>query len=112
LRTDFESLTKCLHAFHYMERLVDLGQPDEHLYLLAREYLELSDVLTGLHARGAFRLITEAFLLQLFSELGYHIEVNRDAGTGEKLVSGGAYLFSPSAGGVIGAASGGDASAV
>ncbi len=112
LRTDFDSLTKSLRAFHYLERLVDLGEPDERLYLLASEYLELADVFSGLHARDAFRLITEAFLLQLFSELGYHIEAARDAATGAALAPGGTYLFSPSAGGVIVAAGGGDPAAV
>ncbi len=112
LRTDFEALTRSLRAFHYLERLVDLGEPDERLYLLGREYLEIADVLAGLKAGGASRLITEAFLLQAFSELGYHIEAHRDAGTGGPLASGGTYLFSPSAGGVMDAGTGSDPAAV
>ncbi|OGI21860.1 MAG: DNA repair protein RecO [Candidatus Moranbacteria bacterium RIFCSPHIGHO2_01_FULL_55_24] len=102
LRKDYDTLLRVLQAFASLERLVDLEEPDQELFSLAEEYLLLADGLAGKEDWTAIRLLTQAFLFQMFARLGYRIETSTCAASGRRLKSGEVHYFSPGAGGVIG----------
>ncbi|MEI9966678.1 MAG: DNA repair protein RecO [Candidatus Moraniibacteriota bacterium] len=59
LRSDFDGLRRALEALAFLERLVDLDEPDEETFFLTVEYLQLADMLSALKNEHSVRLVTK-----------------------------------------------------
>lgn len=101
VRTDYEILRRVLQAVSWFERLVDVDEPDPELFQHLREYIALADGLAEEEKILEFRLLTQAFLFQVFARLGYQIETGVSALSGERLRAGERHFFSPKAGGML-----------
>lgn len=101
LRNDLDILKRVLEAVAIFERLVGWEQPDHRLFLLLETYLDLANILAKEEKRDKVLLLTEGFLFQLFSHLGYEVETGICTVSGKRLSPGERHFFSPSAGGVV-----------
>ena len=99
IREDFSTLSLALGTIAAFEGIVGLEQPDPTLFSLLYEYLKLLDHVAGDTERSA--LLTEAFFVKFLDELGYRIEAESCAISGEALNHGGRCFFSPMAGGIV-----------
>lgn len=101
LRQSLDILQRVLQVIHSVERLVDWEEKDKELFELLLTYLTLGNDLARAGEKEKFFLLSEAFLIQLFSHLGYRIETAVCSISGEKLTPGERHFFSPGAGGVV-----------
>ncbi len=101
LRGDYEALLSVSQNMSILERFVDMDESDEELYDLMTQYLEEGERLVNEGQKERMRLLSQVFLFQLFSHLGYHIEAETSVHSGQRLVQGERHFFSPRAGGVI-----------
>lgn len=101
LRTDIDILKRVLDTVNVFDRLVGFDEPDVELFQLLHIYLVLANDLAKEGKKEKILLLTEGFLFQLFSHLGYRIETGVCAVSGEKLRPGERHFFSPSAGGIL-----------
>jgi DNA repair protein RecO (recombination protein O) len=101
VRSDLDILKRVLETVSIFERLVGLEEKDPELFALLSQYLELVNDLAQEGKKEKVLLISEAFLFQLFSHLGYEIETGACVVSGEKLAQGERHFFSPSAGGML-----------
>lgn len=101
LRTDHDILKRVLDAAGMFERLVDWEERDPELYDLLSSFLLLADEAARKQKKEKVYLLSEAFLFQVFSHLGYRIETAVCARSGERLRTGEQYFFSPSEGGIL-----------
>lgn len=101
IKSDEAALGSVFAAVHSFERLVDFEEKDEDLFMLLRSYLTAVDALSGADRQAKTNLVTQGFLFQLLSHLGYHLEMRRCAVSGEALSAEKRYYFSPDAGGVV-----------
>jgi DNA repair protein RecO (recombination protein O) len=99
IRSDFTTLSLALVAAAEFDSIVGLEQPDPALFALFQEYLSLLDGAAGNGA--ATTLLTEAFFVKLLDELGYRIEADACAVSGNVLGKGSRCFFSPAAGGIV-----------
>lgn len=85
-----------------VDRLVELGEKDETLFALLKQYVEGAEALaTHLVSEHQSRLLTEAAYYQLFAHLGYELELTRCAHSGEVLKQGERFFISFEAGGIV-----------
>lgn len=101
IKSDEAMLKQVFDAIASFERLVDFEEKDEEMFGLLRSYLMTVNALEGEKKQEKGRIVTQGFLFQLLSHLGYHLEMRRCAISGEALSSSSRYLFSPDIGGVI-----------
>jgi len=101
LRMNGDVLKRVLEIVHLFERLIDWDESDEKLFNLLALYLKTVDSLTRKNEKEKVYLVTEGFLVQMFSQIGYMIETNQCVVSGNKLEKGKKYFFSPSAGGIV-----------
>lgn len=101
LRSDYETLLSVSQSVSILEKFVDMEEPDEALFLLLKTYLTEVDQLVATKKENQVRLLSQVFLLQLFSHLGYHIETAVCVQSGERLKPGERHFFSPKAGGIL-----------
>ncbi|NTW13495.1 MAG: DNA repair protein RecO [Candidatus Moranbacteria bacterium] len=101
LRGEYETLSTGLDTASVFDRLVGLEQPDERLFFMLSEYLSLLDGLVHEGKMPLTPLLTEAFFIRLFDELGYRIEADACAASGGPLSSGNRCFFSPEMGGIV-----------
>lgn len=111
IRTDADTLRRVLDTMNVFERLVGWDESDPELFRLLLEYLMLADGLAHRGKRDKIELLSEGFLFRLYAHLGYRIETNVCALSGEKLRSGERHFFSPGQGGVLSGEHHGDSSA-
>ena len=69
--------------------------------MLLQSYLTAVNILTSDGRQEKARIVTQGFLFQLLSHLGYHLEMHACAVSGEALSIHSNYFFSPEAGGVV-----------
>ena len=102
LKQDVRSLTQVFDAMKIFDRMVGGEERDAGLFDLVREYLESMDR-SILESRGmvARRVLTQAFLFQVFAKLGYRLETSRSLATGERLRSDQRYGLSVAEGGLV-----------
>jgi len=85
-----------------VDRLVELEERDEDLFILLQNYLETTEELATLSTNSIhMRLLTEAAYYQLFIHLGYQFELTRSAISHERLRPGGRFFLSFEVGGII-----------
>jgi DNA repair protein RecO (recombination protein O) len=101
LRKNYEILLHVSQSMSLFESFVDMDEPDSDLYLLIREYLVEANRLAQEDNLMSVRLLTQGFLFQVFTHLGYHIETLASVHSGDRLTQGEKHFFSPEAGGVI-----------
>lgn len=101
IREDLDILKRVLEAVHVFERLVGWEEKDEKLFVLLGEYLTVADDLARENKKEKVFLVTEGFLFQLFSHLGYEIATGACVVSGKRLAAGERHFFSPSAGGIV-----------
>jgi DNA repair protein RecO (recombination protein O) len=101
LREQYEILLLVSQCLSILEKFVDMEEPDEALFGLTREYLIQANTLAQENKPERIRLLSQVFLFQLFSHLGYHIETHMSVQSGAKLIQGQRHFFSPQAGGVL-----------
>ncbi len=101
LRNDLDVLKRVLEAVAIFERLVGWEEQDEILFGLLSKYLAVANELAKEKKNEKVLLVTEGFLFQLFSHLGYGIETGACVVSGKKLILGEKHFFSPSAGGML-----------
>lgn len=101
LRGEYETLSTGLDTAAVFDRLVGLEEPDEKLFFMLSEYLSLLDALAREERVSLVPLLTEAFLIRLFDELGYRIEADACAVSGGPLGPGSRCYFSPEMGGIV-----------
>ncbi len=101
LRGDFDILHRVLGNMSVFERLVGWDEPDPELHQLLSGYLLLADRLALDGKKEKVFLLSEGFLFQFFSHLGYRIETGICAVSGERLRTGERHFFSPSQGGML-----------
>ncbi len=101
LRGDLETLKRVLEAVSVFERLVGWEEKDPILFELLGKYLDIVNELAKEKKTDKVLLLTEGFLFQLFSHLGYEIETGACVVSGKKLTQGERHFFSPSAGGML-----------
>lgn len=101
LRQNYEVLLHISKSMSLFESFVDMDEPDEALFELIREYLVEANRLALADDLMSVRLLTQGFLFQVFTHLGYHIETSVSVHSGDKLTQGERHFFSPQAGGVI-----------
>jgi DNA repair protein RecO (recombination protein O) len=99
IRSDYTTLSLALAAAAEFDSVVGLEQPDPALFSLFHEYLSLLDGVAGNGA--ATTLLTEAFFVKFLDELGYRIEADTCAVSGNTLGRGSRCFFSPAAGGIV-----------
>ena len=102
LRGGYETLRIALDTLAVFDRLVGLEEPDTRIFEMTHEYLGLLDALS-LHGADDQRaaLLSEAFLVKLLERLGYRIEADACAVSGDRFHSGAQCFFSPEAGGIV-----------
>lgn len=101
LRQNYEALLYVSQSMSLFESFVDMDESDESLFELIREYLGEANKLAKESDLLSIRLLTQGFLFQVFTHLGYHIEAGTSVHSGERLTQGARHFFSPQAGGVI-----------
>lgn len=101
LREEYEILLMVSQCLSILEKFVDMEEPDEALFTLSKEYLTQANTLAEEGKAERVRLLSQVFLFQLFSHLGYHIETHMSVQSGVKLKAGERHFFSPKAGGVL-----------
>jgi DNA repair protein RecO (recombination protein O) len=101
LRNDYDRLLSVSQSLAILEKFVDMEEPDVALFGLAENYLTLANQLAEEEKTERVRLLSQIFLFQLFSHLGYHIETHTSVQSGVKLKAGERHFFSPRAGGVL-----------
>jgi len=101
LRNDFETLRRVLEVLGIFERLVGFEEKDKTLFDLLDSFLEITNELARDKKHDKVLLLSEGFLFQLFSHLGYEIETSVCVMSGQKLTQGERHFFSPSAGGIL-----------
>lgn len=101
IKSDESVLSMVFEAINSFERLVDMEEKDEDLFVLLRSYLSTVDALVQDGKQEKVAIVTQGFLFQFLSHLGYHLEMRSCAVSGEALSSSSRYCFSPDAGGVI-----------
>lgn len=100
-RGDFSRLSAVLEALVSFDTLVGLEEKDETLFNLLTLFLATGEKLTKDQPVPHIPLLVEAFHFQLFTRLGYGLELTRCTVTSEKLRSGERLALSPSAGGAV-----------
>ncbi|NTW15580.1 MAG: DNA repair protein RecO [Candidatus Moranbacteria bacterium] len=102
IRADFAALSLALSTVAEFDAVVGLEQPDEELFSLLLEYLSLLDEVVGNGSdTSVTTLLTEAFFVKFLDILGYRIEAEACAVSGDRVRSGERCFFSPSAGGIV-----------
>lgn len=101
IRADYETLRVAIDTVAVFDRLVGLEHPDPELFDALREYLLLLDALARSGESSKAVLLSEAFLIRLLDTLGYRIEADSCAVSGERIGAGSRCFFSPEAGGIV-----------
>lgn len=83
-----------------LDRLIELEEKDEALFMLLKNYLDTVESLSR-DSSSMIRLLTEAAYYQLFAHLGYSLELRQCSVSGEKLNQGERFFLSFEAGGVV-----------
>ncbi|HBO17168.1 MAG: repair protein RecO protein [Candidatus Moranbacteria bacterium GW2011_GWE2_35_2-] len=99
IKNNFELLEKVFQVIGIFGRLMEDEQKDEEAFFLLAQYLKMMNEKNG-DDFLRFRIITQGFLHQLFSLLGYQLEISGCAVCREKIKAGGNF-FSMSCGGVV-----------
>lgn len=100
LKNNSVALSIVLGAVRMFERLVDVNERDEALFMILEDFLDTADRLVGAELADRTELLAQAFLFQTLGRLGYRIEAQRSVMTGVTLVAGGRYCFRFDEGGV------------
>jgi DNA repair protein RecO (recombination protein O) len=101
IRADYETLRIALDTVAVFDRLIGLEEPDAGIFDALSEYLMLLDEVAARGEEGKATLLSEAFLVRLLDMLGYRIEADACAVSGDRVRSGERCFFSPSAGGIV-----------
>lgn len=101
VRQEYSILLSVSQSLSILEKFVEMEECDEALFDLAREYLAEANALAEEDKQERVRLLSQVFLFQLFSHLGYHIETHASVQSGMRLHKGEQHFFSPRAGGVL-----------
>jgi DNA repair protein RecO (recombination protein O) len=102
LKQNTLALTQVFDALKIFDRMVGGEERDVKLFDLVREYLEAIEQ-SLIESKDAVvrRLLTQAFLFQVFSRLGYRLETARSLATGEVLRVDQRYGLSVAEGGLV-----------
>lgn len=85
-----------------VDRLVEAEERDEAVYELLAQFLKEAEQLSGTpEGESMIHLLTESAYYQLFTLLGYRLELNRCVKSHERLQSGERFFLSFEAGGVV-----------
>jgi DNA repair protein RecO (recombination protein O) len=101
IKSDEAVLKQVFEAITFFERLIDFEEKDEELFSLLQSYLMTVNALAQKAKQEKVKIVTQGFLFQLLSHLGYHLEMRFCVMSGEPLSASERYYFSPDAGGVI-----------
>lgn len=101
IRADYDTLRIAIDTLAAFDRLVGLEEPDATLFDMLLEYLSLLDGLAEKGEGSRVALISEAFLVRLLDILGYRIQADACAVSGDRFFSGTRCFFSPEAGGIV-----------
>jgi DNA repair protein RecO (recombination protein O) len=94
----YQSLLATLERVHY---LTETDHADEEVFDLLLEFLTLGETLVKEEKKEKFFFLNQAFLLKLYSALGYTLRTSKCLASGEKLAAEKKYFFCPSEGGFI-----------
>ncbi len=102
LHLSYEAIREVTRFFSDVDRLVEPEEKDEALFMLLKIYLELVEqtVTLGKESRQV-KLLTEATYYQLFSLLGYQLELAECSVSHERLRKGERFFISFEVGGII-----------
>ncbi len=101
VRGEYTMLLSVSQSIAILEKFVEIEEADVALFDLAKEYLVEANTLAQENKQERVRLLSQVFLFQLFSHLGYHIETHASVQSGTRLHQGERHFFSPRAGGVL-----------
>lgn len=101
VRGEYTMLLSVSQSIAILEKFVEIEEADVALFDLAKEYLVEANTLAQENKQERVRLLSQVFLFQLFSHLGYHIETHASVQSGARLHQGERHFFSPRAGGVL-----------
>jgi len=87
IKESYEILQNIFLAVDRFDRMVDLEQTDKELFELLRNFLKLQDNCAKEHKQELSNLLTQAFLFQLISSLGYTFEVKKCVYCGNSISS-------------------------
>lgn len=102
IHLSYEAIREVTRFFVDVDRLVEVEEKDEKLFLLLKTYLEGAERITreGKEARQ-MRLLTEATYYQLFALLGYQLELGQCVVSHERLQQGQRFFVSFEVGGIV-----------
>ncbi len=100
IRKHPETIFSILKTIGSVEKQVGFEERDEYLFSLLEKFLLLANTMS-VSRPEKIPLLVEAFLVQFLDHLGYRIEANVCAASGERLSETDRLFFSPSAGGVV-----------
>jgi recombinational DNA repair protein (RecF pathway) len=101
LKADMETLSIVLDTLRIFERIVGPAERDMDIYDRLQGFLEQTEHRVSEHDPLRILLLAQAFLLQTLARLGYHLELSQSMLTGEPLMRGQRYGFSPAEGGFV-----------
>lgn len=101
IKSDVSALKQVFEVVALFEKLVDFEEKDAELFDLLRSYLTTMNTLAQERKQEKICVVTQCFLFQLLSHLGYHLEMQCCVISNEPLLASKHYYFSPDAGGVI-----------
>ncbi|MEI8103924.1 MAG: DNA repair protein RecO [Candidatus Moraniibacteriota bacterium] len=102
LKGDADGLAMVFDAMKVFDRMVGGEERDAKLFDLVRDYLEAMELsIIEKKERTVRRILTQAFLFQVFARLGYRLETAVSLATGEPLRASERYGLSIAEGGLI-----------
>ncbi len=99
IRSNFETIAAVFEIAKIFNRLVGIGERDEKIFNLLKDYLETVNKLTG-RDKEKVEIISQGFIFKLLKELGYKIEAEKCVHCGKKLNPENNF-FSAEQGGII-----------
>jgi DNA repair protein RecO (recombination protein O) len=101
LRIEYEVYQNLLSTLERVHYLTETDHADEEVFDLLLEFLTLGEALVKEGKKEEFFFLNQAFLLKLYSALGYALRTSKCLASGEKLSADKQYFFCPSEGGLV-----------
>ncbi|MFZ1626570.1 MAG: DNA repair protein RecO [Candidatus Moraniibacteriota bacterium] len=102
LHQSYETIRGATRFFVDVDRLVEVEEKDEALFVLLKTYLETAEhIALQSEAHHQVRLVTEAAYYQFFALLGYQLTLNECGISHERLREGGRFFVSFNVGGIV-----------
>ncbi len=101
IRKEYLVYKALLETLNQVSMLTENDHPDEEAFLLLQEFLWLTEELAKNVELEKLLFLQKAFLIKLYSILGYRLRTSKCLVSGEKLIAEKRYYFCPGEGGLI-----------